>query len=63
MGGSSGGLIPQLLALSWDMNVRKVGVGGQTELGRGERRRAVGTLQLPHSLVPSQEETPLPPPR
>lgn len=63
MEGSSGGLILQLMTLSCDVNVRKVGVGGQTELGRGERRREVGTLQLPHSLVPSQEETPLPPPR
>lgn len=35
MEGSSGGLIPQLMALSWDVNVRKVGVGARLSLDVG----------------------------
>lgn len=65
----SGGLTFPQMALSGDVNIRKMSVGarqGQPQHGHGGRRRTGGILQLPHDLGPPQplhpqEGSPLPP--
>lgn len=54
--------MPQLTALSRDVNVR-VGVGARLSLDMGREEGQGALCSFLTALVPWQEEIPLPPPR